>query len=66
MKEIKKAQEGQAEDYPTGIPECGTDALRFGLCAYTSQGKPRNTSNIINWFYNERIFNWVESKISAS
>lgn len=21
-----------------GIPECGTDALRFGLCAYTSQG----------------------------
>ncbi len=28
----------QKEDYPNGIPECGTDALRFGLCAYTAQG----------------------------
>ena len=37
-KEIKKAQSGQAADYPEGIPECGTDALRFGLCAYTAQG----------------------------
>ena len=37
-KEIKKAQDGQAADYPNGIPECGTDALRFGLCAYTAQG----------------------------
>ena len=37
-KEIKKAQDGQAADYPTGIPECGTDALRFGLLAYTAQG----------------------------
>jgi len=25
--------------YPTGLPECGTDALRFALCTYTSQGK---------------------------
>ena len=37
-KEIEKAQKGQAADYPTGIPECGTDALRFGLLAYTAQG----------------------------
>ncbi|MCL4131938.1 UNVERIFIED_CONTAM: hypothetical protein GTU68_062318, partial [Idotea baltica] len=36
-KEVKKAKEGQKRDYPNGIPECGTDALRFGLCAYTSQ-----------------------------
>lgn len=28
----------QKEDYPEGIPECGTDALRFALCAYTAQG----------------------------
>lgn len=28
----------QKADFPAGIPECGTDALRFGLCAYTSQG----------------------------
>lgn len=37
-KEIAKAQLGQAADYPSGIPECGTDVLRFGLLAYTSQG----------------------------
>ena len=29
-------------DYPAGIPECGTDALRFALCAYTAQGRDIN------------------------
>lgn len=29
----------QKADYPNGIPECGTDALRFALCAYTAQGQ---------------------------
>lgn len=37
-KEIEKAKTGQKQDYPNGIPECGTDALRFALCAYMSQG----------------------------
>ncbi|XP_067941073.1 valine--tRNA ligase-like isoform X2 [Watersipora subatra] len=37
-KEITKAKAGQKDDYPQGIPECGTDALRFALCAYTAQG----------------------------
>mmetsp|Transcript_117662 Transcript_117662/g.374914 ORF Transcript_117662/g.374914 Transcript_117662/m.374914 type:complete len:1058 (-) Transcript_117662:344-3517(-) len=41
-KEIEKAKKGQAADYPDGIPECGADALRFGLLAYTSQGKNVN------------------------
>ncbi|MGH0137953.1 UNVERIFIED_CONTAM: hypothetical protein FKN15_030380 [Acipenser sinensis] len=40
--EIEKAKEGQKSDYPNGIPECGTDALRFALCAYTSQGRDIN------------------------
>ncbi|KAK8402181.1 hypothetical protein O3P69_001346 [Scylla paramamosain] len=40
-KEITKAKEGQKCDYPQGIPECGTDALRFALCAYT-QGRDIN------------------------
>lgn len=31
-KEIEKAKAGQKLDYPKGIPECGTDALRFALC----------------------------------
>ena len=37
-KEINTAMKGQKQDYPNGIPECGTDALRFALCAYTAQG----------------------------
>jgi len=41
-KEVAKAKAGQSQDYPTGIPECGTDALRFGLCAYTAQGRDIN------------------------
>lgn len=38
-KEVEKAKKGQALDFPDGIPECGTDALRFGLLAYTIQGR---------------------------
>ncbi|CAB0037005.1 unnamed protein product [Trichogramma brassicae] len=41
-KELKRAMEGQKKDYPSGIPECGTDALRFALCSYTSQGRDIN------------------------
>uniref|UniRef100_A0A672HPA1 Valine--tRNA ligase n=1 Tax=Salarias fasciatus TaxID=181472 RepID=A0A672HPA1_SALFA len=40
--EMEKAKQGQKSDYPNGIPECGTDALRFALCAYTSQGRDIN------------------------
>lgn len=41
-KEIEKAKLGQKQDYPNGIPECGTDALRFALCAYITQGRDIN------------------------
>eukprot|EP00117_Sycon_ciliatum_P046551 scpid27278/ scgid33326/ Valine--tRNA ligase; Valyl-tRNA synthetase len=41
-KEVERAIKGQKEDYPSGIPECGTDALRFALCAYTAQGRDIN------------------------
>jgi len=41
-KEIKKAMDGQKTDFPDGIPECGTDALRFALVSYTSQGRDIN------------------------
>jgi valyl-tRNA synthetase len=40
-KEVKKAKEGQKKDFPKGIPECGTDALRFTLCNYTAAGAPK-------------------------
>uniref|UniRef100_A0AAZ3PBK5 Valine--tRNA ligase, mitochondrial n=1 Tax=Oncorhynchus tshawytscha TaxID=74940 RepID=A0AAZ3PBK5_ONCTS len=29
----------QRKDFPKGIPECGTDALRFALCSYKAQGE---------------------------
>lgn len=37
-KEIIKATAGQKKDFPKGIPQCGTDALRFALCAYSGGG----------------------------
>ncbi|XP_023209449.1 valine--tRNA ligase-like [Centruroides sculpturatus] len=40
--EIEKAKKGQKADFPNGIPECGTDALRFALCAYMLQGRDIN------------------------
>lgn len=41
-KEIAKAKSGQKKDFPKGIPQCGTDALRFALCAYSSGGRDIN------------------------
>ena len=40
--EIAKAKAGQKQDFPDGIPECGTDAMRFALLAYTSQARDVN------------------------
>ena len=39
---MARAKEAQTADFPTGIPECGADALRFGLLAYTVQGRDVN------------------------
>ncbi|KYO19901.1 valine--tRNA ligase, mitochondrial [Alligator mississippiensis] len=36
------AAEGQKRDFPQGIPECGTDALRFSLCSHNVQGDDIN------------------------
>uniref|UniRef100_A0A7S1FW38 Valine--tRNA ligase, mitochondrial n=1 Tax=Corethron hystrix TaxID=216773 RepID=A0A7S1FW38_9STRA len=41
-KEVVRAKADQASDFPDGIPECGSDALRFGLLAYTVQGRDVN------------------------
>ena len=41
-REITKAKAGQKKDFPKGIPQCGTDALRFALCAYSGGGRDIN------------------------
>ncbi|KAJ3057123.1 hypothetical protein HK097_000051 [Rhizophlyctis rosea] len=41
-REVVKAKAGQKEDFPNGIPKCGTDALRFALLAYVSAGRDIN------------------------
>ncbi|KAM8767817.1 valine--tRNA ligase, mitochondrial [Acanthopagrus schlegelii] len=33
------AMEAQRRDFPKGIPQCGTDALRFALCSHKIQGE---------------------------
>ena len=40
--ELKVATQGQIQQFPNGISECGSDALRFGLLAYTAQGRDIN------------------------
>ena len=44
-KEIAKAISGQKKNFPKGIPQCGTDALRFALCAYSGRGMSRAISS---------------------
>jgi len=41
-KEVARTKKNLQEEFPSGIPECGSDALRFGLLAYTVQGKDIN------------------------
>ncbi|KAK4353318.1 hypothetical protein RND71_028836 [Anisodus tanguticus] len=44
-KDFERAKEGQAKDFPSGIPECGADALRFALVSYTAQSDKINLDN---------------------
>ncbi|EEB05429.1 cytoplasmic valine-tRNA ligase Vrs1/Vas1 [Schizosaccharomyces japonicus yFS275] len=41
-REVEKAKKGQKISYPKGIPQCGTDALRFTLCSLTTGGRDLN------------------------
>jgi valyl-tRNA synthetase len=54
-KEVKIAKDGQKKDFPQGIPECGTDALRFALCSYVS-GQMRDVNLDISKVHSYRKF----------
>ncbi|XP_060706636.1 valine--tRNA ligase, mitochondrial [Hemiscyllium ocellatum] len=67
-REYRVAREGQKRDFPHGIPECGTDALRFSLCSYKSQGEDINVD--VSAFVSARrfcnkIWNAVKFTLSA-
>ncbi|KAJ1612435.1 valyl-tRNA synthetase [Cryptosporidium canis] len=51
--EIKKSKDNNMRDFPDGIPECGADALRIGLLAYTKQGRNINldTKRVVAYRY---------------
>lgn len=36
-RELDRARRAQTQDFPDGIEQCGTDALRFALVSYTTQ-----------------------------
>lgn len=50
-KEVKKAREGQKKLFPKGIPQCGTDALRFALCTYSGGGMESLHTNVSSGYH---------------
>ncbi|XP_062825661.1 valine--tRNA ligase, mitochondrial isoform X1 [Anolis carolinensis] len=67
-REVAIAVEGQRRDFPQGIPECGTDALRFALCTYFAQGNGINldvaTVENANRFCN-KVWNALKFTLAA-
>lgn len=60
-KEIKKAIAGQKLDFPQGIPECGTDALRFALCSYTGKNINLDVLRVQGYrFFCNKLWNVVK------
>ncbi|KAM8952744.1 valine--tRNA ligase, mitochondrial [Pelodytes ibericus] len=67
-RELKMAEAGLMKDYPRGIPECGTDALRFALCSHRAQGDDINldvASVLAVRHFCNKIWNGVKFTLSA-
>ena len=45
-KEVVQATKYQKTAFPDGIPECGSDALRFSLISYTTGGKCHTSAGL--------------------
>ncbi|XP_072287677.1 valine--tRNA ligase, mitochondrial [Pyxicephalus adspersus] len=67
-RELKVAEAGLLKDFPSGIPECGTDALRFALCSHRVQGDDINLDVVsvlaVRHFCN-KIWNGVKFTLTA-
>ncbi|OQS54058.1 valine--tRNA [Ecytonucleospora hepatopenaei] len=71
-KEKKRAEQSIRLDYPSGIPQCGADALRFTLLSYTNKAKDINLdilrvagySRLCNKIYN--AYKFIDQKINSS
>ncbi len=58
----------QKADYPEGIPECGVDAMRFALCAYTAQWRNINldVKRIVGYrHFCNKIWNAMKFSLNA-
>lgn len=55
---MKKSIIGQEKLYPNGIPECGTDALRFTFCSYNIKNHFINF-DVNECFTNKLFFNKI-------
>ncbi|XP_063794068.1 valine--tRNA ligase, mitochondrial [Pseudophryne corroboree] len=66
--ECKVAESALVKDYPHGIPECGTDALRFALCSHRLHGDNINldVSVVVSFrHFCNKIWNGVKFTLSA-
>lgn len=54
-KEAELAVQGQEKLFPQGIPECGTDALRFTLLSHNTKSKISTVSDASNYEYHPTI-----------
>jgi valyl-tRNA synthetase len=48
-KELQRAMNYQKSAFPDGIPQCGTDALRFLLAAYSTGGLRHRSAYLGAW-----------------
>ena len=48
-RELDRAKRAQKADFPDGIEQCGTDALRFALVSYTTQVSVPSSRHSAAW-----------------
>ncbi|KAM4018931.1 valine--tRNA ligase, mitochondrial isoform 2-T6 [Anomaloglossus baeobatrachus] len=67
-RELKVAESGLMKDFPHGIPECGSDALRFALCSHRVQGDDINldvASVLAVRHFCNKVWNGVKFALSS-